>query len=77
MPASSRPRLDPADDWQQLDLLVQFPEQHTYERIRPAVLFGHSPAERARQTGAPARTLSCQIAQEPMARAPRRPPPPC
>ena len=45
------------DDWRQLDLLVGFPEQRVYELIRPVVLFGHSPAERARQTGAPQRTL--------------------
>lgn len=51
MPARSRPPLDPIDDWRQLDLLVQFPEQRTYELIRPVVLAGHSPAERTRQTG--------------------------
>ena len=52
MPARLRPRLEPTDDWQQLQLLSQFPEQLTYELIRPVVLFGHSPAERAQQTGA-------------------------
>lgn len=56
-------RIEPTDDWQQLDLLVRFPEQHTYELIRPVVLFGHSPAERARQTGAPQRTLYRQAAR--------------
>lgn len=50
-------RIAATDDWRQLDLLVRFPEQRVYERIRPVVLFGHSPAERARQTGAPQRTL--------------------
>ncbi len=58
-----RQRSEPTDDWQQLDLLVRFPEQHTYELIRPVVLFGHSPAERARQTGAPQRTLYRQAAR--------------
>ncbi len=53
----------PTDDWQQLDLLVRFPEQRTYELIRPVVLFGRSPAERARQTGAPQRTLARQAAR--------------
>src|SRR5438046_574435 len=43
-----RQRIEPTDDWQQLDLLVRFPEQRTYELIRPVVLFGYSPAERAR-----------------------------
>ena len=53
----------PTDDWQQLDLLMRFPEQRTYELIRPVVLFGRSPAERARQTGAPQRTLARQAAR--------------
>jgi putative transposase len=58
-----RQRIHTTDDWQQLDLLVRFPEQHTYELIRPVVLFGHSPAERARLTGAPQRTLYRQAAR--------------
>jgi len=58
-----RSRIEPTDDWQQLDLLVRSPEQHTYELIRPIVLFGHSPAERARLTGAPQRTLYRQAAR--------------
>jgi len=49
--------VSPTDDWHQLQLLAPFPEQRTYELIRPVVLFGLSPAERARQTGAPQRTL--------------------
>ncbi len=56
-------RMEPTDDWQQLDLLARFAEQHTYELIRPVVLFGHSPAERARLTGAPQRTLYRQAAR--------------
>jgi len=63
MPARLRPRLEPTDDWQQLQLLSQFPEQLTYELIRPVVLFGHSPAERAQQTGTAARTLYRQAAR--------------
>src|SRR5437868_8894967 len=63
MPARLRPRLEPTDDWQQLQLLSRFPEQLTDELIRPVVLFGHSPAERAQQTGAAARTLSRQAAR--------------
>ncbi|MDQ6831813.1 MAG: helix-turn-helix domain-containing protein [Chloroflexota bacterium] len=58
-----RQRIEPTDDWQQLALRVQFPEQRTYELIRPVVLFAHSPAERARQTGAPERTLYRQVAR--------------
>ncbi len=58
-----RQRSEPTDDWQQLDLLVRSPEQRTYELIRPVVLFGYSPAERARLTGAPQRTLYRQAAR--------------
>ncbi len=54
---SKRQRIEPTDDWQQLQLRVQFPEQRAYELIRPVVLFDHTPAERARQTGTPERTL--------------------
>jgi len=57
VPARLHPGLESTDDWQQLQLLSQFPEQFTYALIRPVVLFGHSPAERAQQTGAAVRTL--------------------
>jgi len=63
MPARLRPQHEPTDDWQQLQLLAAFPEQHLYELIRPVVLFGQSPAERAPQTGAPQRTLYRQAAR--------------
>ncbi len=59
--AARRQRVEPTDDWHQLRLLTQFPEQRTYELLRPVVLFGQSPAERARQTGAPQRTLYRQV----------------
>jgi len=61
MPGSStrrrRARIEPTEDWTQLQLQFQFPEQFAYELIRPVVLFGRSPAERARQTGKPERTI--------------------
>src|SRR5215204_4985972 len=63
MPSATRQRMEPTDDWQQLQLLSRFPEQLTYELLRPVVLFGHSPAERARQTGASERTLYRQAAR--------------
>lgn len=62
MPARLRPRREPTDDWQQRQLLSPFPAQLTDALIRPVVLFGHSPAERAQQTGA-ARTLYRQAAR--------------
>ena len=39
------------------------PGQRSYELIRPVVLFGQSPAERAAETGAAARTLFRQVAR--------------
>ncbi len=59
----TRLRIEATDDWRQLTLLVGSAEQRTYELIRPVVLFGHSPAERARMTGAPQRTLYRQAAR--------------
>jgi transposase len=63
MPRAKRQRREPTDDWHQLHLLTQFPEQLTYELIRPVVLFGHTPLERARATGTPQRTLYRQVAR--------------
>src|SRR5262245_34284760 len=61
MPGSSprrrRLRIAPTEDWTQLQLQFQFPEQFAYELIRPVVLFGRSPAERAGQTGKAERTI--------------------
>lgn len=61
VPARQRQPIEPTDDWQQLQLLTQFPEQLGYELLRPVVLFGLSPAERARHAqrapSAPQRTL--------------------
>ena len=37
-----RRRVDPTDDWQQLELLCVWEEQREYERIRPLVLFALS-----------------------------------
>ena len=61
MPVQRRQRIPPTDDWEQLQLLTTSAEQRTYELIRPVVLFGQSPAERARETGAPQRTLYRQV----------------
>ena len=61
--AGGRQAIEPTDDWQQLQLMTRFPEQLTYELLRPVVLFGLSAAERVRQTGAPQRTLYRQVAR--------------
>lgn len=63
MPAGTRPRHQSTDDWEQLRLLVTSPEHATYEQVRPIVLFGQSVAERARETGVPARTLQRKVAR--------------
>jgi putative transposase len=61
LPIKKRTYRAPTDDWQQLSLWTESPEQRAYEVLRPCVLFGHSPAERARQTGVPRRTLYRQV----------------
>ena len=61
MPA--RPQVAPTEDWRQIELLARTPGQRTYELIRPVVLFGQSPAERAAATGAAERTLYRQVAR--------------
>jgi putative transposase len=87
MPRVRRLRRSPTDDWLQLRLIVASPEQETYELLRPIVLFGQTPSERARETGVPARTLRRKAAafdergmrslfdQPPPARDQRRLPP--
>jgi transposase len=52
-----RRRMASAETWQQLELLITSPEQHTYELIRPIVLFGQPSAVRAVETGTPAHQL--------------------
>jgi hypothetical protein len=48
---------EPTEDWPQLRPALVWPEQDAYELIRPIVLFGRSPAERAQQTGVSERTI--------------------
>jgi len=58
-----RPRVEPTDDWHQIALLAREQGQRTYELIRPVVLFGQSPGERAAETGLSARTVFRQVAR--------------
>jgi transposase len=58
-----RRRVEPTDDWEQLELLCRWPEQLAYEEVRPLVLFGLSVPERAEQTGSSERTLYRRIAR--------------
>jgi putative transposase len=61
MPKLKRVRHGHDEEWQQLELRLIFPEQRVYELIRPVVLYGLSPAERARETGAAERTIYRQV----------------
>ncbi len=58
MPA--RPRRAHTEVWHTLRQQCLWPEQRAYELVRPIVLFGDTPAERAEQTGAVERTLRRQ-----------------
>src|SRR5215204_4401348 len=57
-----RRRVDPTDDWQQLELLCVWEEQREYERIRPLVLFGGPVLGRSAETGVSERVLYRKIA---------------
>lgn len=57
MPKPKRTRIEPTEEWHQLELLFTSPEQRAYELIRPVVLFGMPPNERAKQTSTGERTL--------------------
>jgi hypothetical protein len=52
-----RRRVEPTDEWGQVELLCAWPEQLAYEETRPLTLFGASVATRARETGPAERTL--------------------
>jgi putative transposase len=59
-----RRRVEPTEEWEQVELLCGWPEQRDYELIRPLVLFGASADGRARETGeASGRTLRRRAAR--------------
>jgi transposase len=82
----TRHHREPTEVWEQLELLFTSPEQRIYEQIRPVVLFGVPPQERAKDIGAAQRTLYRQVqrfaahgmrslfATEPIPPGPRVPP---
>ncbi len=57
MPSAKRAQREATGDWEQLRMFVASPQQEAYELLRPIVLFGRTPAERARETGVAERTL--------------------
>lgn len=61
MGAKKRRRVEPTEDWNQLELLLDWPEQVEYERIRSVVVFGGSVSERAEKTATPERTLHRRV----------------
>ena len=63
MASRRRTRIEATDDWQQLQLQLDWSEQGRYELIRPVVVFGHSPVERAEQTGTSARTIYRKVSR--------------
>jgi hypothetical protein len=49
---AKREQVEPTEDWAELEVRLEWPEQVNYELIRPPLLSGVSVAERSRQTGA-------------------------
>ena len=58
MPA--RKRLPHTEAWDAIQQMCLWPEQKAYELLRPVVLFGDPPGERAQETKANERTLRRQ-----------------
>jgi putative transposase len=57
MPKRRYEQREPPQNWQQLRPLLKDPAQITYEIIRPVVLWGQTPKERAAETGVSQRTI--------------------
>ena len=58
---ASQGPVEPTKEWAELELLLEWPEQIKYERIRPSAVFGSPVAERSRQTGTPETTIHRRI----------------
>jgi hypothetical protein len=57
MPKRRYERREPTYDWGKLRPLLKDPAQLQYEIIRPVILFGQTPTERAAETGMPRSTI--------------------
>ena len=53
-----RSRRERTDEWASIKQWTLWPEQELYEQIRPIILFGQTPGERAKEINAAQRTLS-------------------
>lgn len=59
-----RRRVEPTEEWEQIELLCAWPEQREYEFIRPLVLFGGPASGRAEETSAASKsTLQRKVAR--------------
>jgi transposase len=58
MPGPKRSRRERTDEWASIKQWTLWPEQELYEQIRPIILFGQTPGERAKEMNAAQRTLS-------------------
>ena len=58
MPEPKRVRRKHTEEWASIKQWTLWPEQELYEQIRPIVLFGQTPGERAKEINAAQRTLS-------------------
>lgn len=63
MASRKRALFEPTDDWQQLQFQLDWTEQTRYELIRPVVVFGAPPVERAKQTGVSASTIYRKVSR--------------
>lgn len=57
MPKIKRPHQEPTHDWQHIRPFLKDSAQITYEIIRPVILWGTTPKERAAETGMSQRTI--------------------
>lgn len=57
MPTRRYERREPTHDWNEIRPLLKDPAQFQYEVIRPVILFGQTPKERAAETGVPRSTI--------------------
>ncbi len=58
MPGPKRESRERTDEWASVKQWTLWEEQELYEQIRPIILFGQTPGERAKEIGAAQRTLS-------------------
>jgi putative transposase len=62
-PKEKPPRIVRTNDWQTIKQRSLWPEQVTYEMIRPVVLFSETSAERVKETGEARRSLYRKVEQ--------------